>query len=198
MSALTSPQPCLSQSSPAFTPTPELLRFAAERSNVTLRPVHNLFRLPISWWAAILAALWWQSQAALTITCILRGKVPVLTGASAGGMTSAITALHAFHGLAHVQPGEKPPVSSANRLYSSWVKDVSIQGLLATTDLDNGRDSNGVQAALCCDILDKIVVDAFNLTPGPPVPRSWIGRGDERRLKVMVMRRNWTSSLPAD
>ena len=33
--------------------------------------------------------------------------IPVMAGASAGGMTAAISALHAFHGLAHVWPGDR-------------------------------------------------------------------------------------------
>ena len=44
-------------------------------------------------------------------------RIPVMTGASAGGMTAAISALHVFHGLAHVWPGEPVPAPPANRLY---------------------------------------------------------------------------------
>ena len=32
-------------------------------------------------------------------------RVPIMTGASAGGMTAAMSALHAFRDLDHVQPG---------------------------------------------------------------------------------------------
>jgi len=36
-------------------------------------------------------------------------RVPVMSGASAGGMTAAISALHAFHRLEHVWPGKPAP-----------------------------------------------------------------------------------------
>jgi hypothetical protein len=112
-------------------------------------------------------------------------RIPVLSGASAGGMTAAITALHTFHGLKHVWPGEAVPDSSANRLYSSWVKDVSIEALLETTDLDDGGDVEGAKSALCCDVLAKIVNDAFTLSEKARVPR-WVGRGDDRSLRVLL------------
>jgi Patatin-like phospholipase len=112
-------------------------------------------------------------------------RIPVMAGASAGGMTAAISALHAFHGLAHVWPGQSVPEKADNRLYSSWVSDISIESLLATTDLDGGRDKNGLKSALCCDVLDRIVNDAFTLN-GPVRARNWIGRGDDRSLRVML------------
>ena len=36
-------------------------------------------------------------------------RVPVMAGASAGGMTASICALHAFHDLAHVWPDKPLP-----------------------------------------------------------------------------------------
>ena len=66
-------------------------------------------------------------------------RVPIMSGASAGGMTSAISALHAFHELAHVLPAKPPPAPEQNRLYSSWVSDISLDALLETSDLENGR-----------------------------------------------------------
>jgi hypothetical protein len=110
-------------------------------------------------------------------------RVPVMTGASAGGMTSAISALHAFHELDHVRPGALPPTPERNRLYSSWVTDISIERLLETTDLDGERQQNGVLSLLCCDVLDEIVDRAFSLSPGVKA-REWIGRGDDRSLRL--------------
>jgi hypothetical protein len=112
-------------------------------------------------------------------------RIPVLAGASAGGMTAAIAALHTFYGLKHVWPGEAAPESPANRLYSSWVKDVSIEALLETTDLDDGGDVDSAKSALCCDVLAKIVDDAFTLSEKVRVPR-WVGRGDDRSLRVLL------------
>jgi hypothetical protein len=112
-------------------------------------------------------------------------RIPVLAGASAGGMTAAITALHTFHGLKHVWPGEAVPDSPANRLYSSWVKDVSIEALLETTDLDRGGGVDGAKSALCCDVLAKIVNDAFILSEKVRVPY-WAGSGEDHFLRVLL------------
>ncbi|MGA8989472.1 MAG: patatin [Rhodoplanes sp.] len=112
-------------------------------------------------------------------------RIPILAGASAGGMTAAIAALHTFHGLKHVWPGEAVPESAANRLYSSWVKDVSIEALLETTDLDDGGDVDGAKSALCCDVLAKIVNDAFILSEKVRVPH-WAGSGKDHFLRVLL------------
>jgi hypothetical protein len=112
-------------------------------------------------------------------------RVPILAGASAGGMTAAIAALHAFHGMEHVWPDRPSPDKPANRLYSSWVTDISIEALLETSDLDNGKDKLGVKSALCCDVLDRIVRDAFVLKNAVRTPK-WVGRDDDASLKVMV------------
>jgi hypothetical protein len=112
-------------------------------------------------------------------------RIPVMAGASAGGMTAAISALQIFDGLAHVWPGEPVPAKPDNRLYSSWVSDISIEALLATTDLENCGDKQGLKSALCCDVLDGIVKDAFLLN-GAPRARNWIGRGEDRSLRVML------------
>jgi len=66
-------------------------------------------------------------------------RVPVLAGASAGGMTAAIAALHAFREIDHVWPGKLIPEKKLNRLYSSWVTDIDIEYLLETTDLAGAK-----------------------------------------------------------
>src|SRR3954464_1355832 len=55
-------------------------------------------------------------------------RVPVIAGASAGGMTAAITSLCWFTDLTHVGPGE-PPGPESNRLYASWVDEIDIDPL---------------------------------------------------------------------
>lgn len=114
-------------------------------------------------------------------------RIPVLAGASAGGMTSAISALHAFRGLDHFWPNPegREPDRTRNRLYSSWVKDIDIKPLLATTDLDGDKAKDGVKSALCCDVIDQIVEDAFKIT-GPVREPNWIGCGDDRSLRVFM------------
>ena len=43
-------------------------------------------------------------------------RIPIMGGASAGGMTTAIAALHAFRKLEPVWPGQPLPLHRANRL----------------------------------------------------------------------------------
>ncbi|WP_363349714.1 patatin [Methylocystis echinoides] len=112
-------------------------------------------------------------------------RIPIMGGASAGGMTAAIAALHAFHDLQHVWPGEPLPQPPANRLYSSWVHDIDILRLLETTDLDGTQSKKGVRSLLCCDVIDEIVANAFNLS-GALRQAHWVGRGDDRALRVFL------------
>jgi hypothetical protein len=112
-------------------------------------------------------------------------RVPVMAGASAGGMTSAISALHAYYDLEHVCPGAAPPSPERNRLYSSWVTDISLDALLATTDFEGGREAGGVLSLPCCDLLDQIVDSAFVLS-GSVRQRNWVGRDNDRTLRVML------------
>jgi hypothetical protein len=88
-----------------------------------------------------------------------------------------------FKPLAHVWPGHAPPAKADNRLYSSWVTDVSIQRLLETTDL-NGAAA-GLPSALCSDVLDEILANAFKIS-GTANPRPWIGRAEDTTLCVML------------
>jgi Patatin-like phospholipase len=110
-------------------------------------------------------------------------RIPIMSGASAGGMTSAICALHAFHDLAHVWPGKPVPPPEQNRLYSSWVSDISLDRLLETSDLD-APGIKGLKSVLCCDVLDEIVAEAFKMSGS--VMRPWIGRGDDPSLRVRL------------
>jgi hypothetical protein len=110
-------------------------------------------------------------------------RIPIMSGASAGGMTSAICALHAFHDLAHVWPGKPVPPPDENRLYSSWVSDISLDRLLETSDLD-APGLRGLKSVLCCDVLDKIVDEAFTMSGDRE--RAWIGRGDDHSLRVRL------------
>jgi hypothetical protein len=110
-------------------------------------------------------------------------QVPIMTGASAGGMTSAIGALQAFHDLAHVWPGQPVPPPEQNRLYSSWVTDISLDRLLETSDLDS-PGIQGLKSLLCCNVLDEIVAKAFTMSGS--VDRPWIGRTDDPSLRVRL------------
>jgi hypothetical protein len=110
-------------------------------------------------------------------------RIPIMSGASAGGMTSAISALHAFHDLAHVWPDKPVPPPEQNRLYSSWVSDISLDRLLETTDL-NAPGVQGLKSVLCCDVLDQIVAQAFKMSGDRE--REWIGRDGDPSLRVRL------------
>jgi hypothetical protein len=112
-------------------------------------------------------------------------RIPVMAGASAGGMTATISALHVFRGLEHVWPGKAPPAPARNRLYSSWVEQIDIMPLLAISDLDGDKAKDGVKSLLCCDIIDAIVTNAFNIQ-GPVNTPNWIGRGNDKTLRVFL------------
>ncbi len=75
------------------------------------------------------------------------------------------------------------PPPEQNRLYSSWVTDISLDGLLETSDLD-APGIRGLKSVLCCDVLDKIVHDAFTMSGDRE--RAWIGRGDDHSLRVRM------------
>lgn len=115
-------------------------------------------------------------------------RVPIMAGASAGGMTSAICALHAFRdSFDHIWPqeGKKSPDRRRNRLYSSWVEDIDIRPLLATTDIDGAGEKDPVRSLLCCDVIDRIVEDAFDLD-GAIHAKEWIGRGEDKSLRLRL------------
>jgi Patatin-like phospholipase len=121
-------------------------------------------------------------------------RIPVLAGASAGGATAAISALQVFHKVEHVRAAVAPPPKRANRLYSSWVTDISLEALLETSDLRGGRGRGGVKSVLCADVLTRIVESAFHLE-GQPRTRNWIGSKDDRSLRVMLTLTN-TRGVP--
>ncbi|TBW39821.1 patatin [Siculibacillus lacustris] len=113
--------------------------------------------------------------------------VPVMAGASAGGMTSAIAALQLFHEIDHVQAGADPPAPERNRLYASWVTDIGIEHLLETTDLEQLQrdpESGVVKSVLCCDVLDEIVDRAF--VYDRPARRTWVGDRHGAGLTIIL------------
>ena len=59
--------------------------------------------------------------------------------------------------------------------------DISIESLLETDDLNGGR----VKSLLCSEVLDRIANAAFDMR-GTPRTREWIGRGEDRTLRVLL------------
>jgi predicted acylesterase/phospholipase RssA len=107
-------------------------------------------------------------------------KIRVMSGASAGGMTSAITAamLNGPFSPVNNLAGNDPPAN--NPLYDSWVKKIDIKPLLGSDDL---RDNKPVVSLLDSTILGKIAHEALQFTPTGAMP-SYIS--DELHLYLTV------------
>ena len=116
-------------------------------------------------------------------------RIPIMSGSSAGGMTSAICALHVFRAdFDHVWPQDpqrRTPDRRRNRLYSSWVEDIDLRRLLETTDIETSAAGAPVRSLLCCDVIDEIVREAFDLDGDIRAP-DWVGRGADRSLRVRL------------
>lgn len=98
-------------------------------------------------------------------------KVPVLAGASAGGMTSAISAVHFMHDIAHQRPGNDTASPKSNQLYNSWVREIDIRKLLGTRDIEKRR---AVVSALDSTALWEIASSALE-AEGEKRKRPWVG-----------------------
>ncbi|WP_299622695.1 DUF3376 domain-containing protein [Pelagibius sp.] len=99
-----------------------------------------------------------------------RVSVPVLAGASAGGMTSAISAVHFMHDLAHQRPGADPVSARTNQLYNSWVREIDIKKLLGTRDVANRK---ALVSALDSTALWEIAKGALE-AEGEKRKRPWV------------------------
>ncbi|TAK48285.1 MAG: hypothetical protein EPO28_01240 [Saprospiraceae bacterium] len=84
-----------------------------------------------------------------------RVVIEVMAGASAGGMTAAVTAMSLLEGIPPFREGED---NAANRLYTSWVnlndnaENVTFRQMLDTTDIEK----EGLKSLLNSDPIDKI------------------------------------------
>lgn len=99
-------------------------------------------------------------------------RVPVLAGASAGGMTSAIAAVHFMHPITHVRPGQDlgPGDAKGNQLYHSWVQQIDISKLLGTADIERRKE---LVSALDSSSLESIANGALSVD-GPKNKRPWV------------------------
>jgi predicted acylesterase/phospholipase RssA len=88
--------------------------------------------------------------------------IRVMTGASAGAMTTALAGLAFFSDVTPVKNVQDPPERKHNRLYDSWVRQVDIAHLLEHRDLAN---SGGVQSLLDATTLREIANAALDLAP---------------------------------
>jgi hypothetical protein len=78
-------------------------------------------------------------------------KIRVLTGASAGGMTAAISVAELLN--RPFMPEGKVPSNYESLLYQAWVKDIDISHLLQTNDL---KESGDIKSLLDSTVIEKI------------------------------------------
>lgn len=110
-------------------------------------------------------------------------EIPVIGGASAGGMTGIITAAAIWDPIIPVRKLEGNIMSqvSGNKLYHSWVDLVSDNML--NIMLDNGDiRSKGLISALNSDFIERIANRAVKVTGDKPVKREYFSDG----LRIFV------------
>lgn len=101
-----------------------------------------------------------------------------ISGTSGGGITAAITAATLFRKF-RPMTGETPPPpkdlpATENRLYDTWVRAITLEGLLAIDDLRRGEKP---QSLLNSRTIDRIAEQALDMAPvEPPTPgrRAWV------------------------
>lgn len=108
-------------------------------------------------------------------------RIPVLAGASAGGMTAAMAALQLHTAFEHMGPGRHLTAPARNRLYAGWVDEVGIEPLLDGRDLPKGQR---LRSVLSCTVLEDIL--ARTLALAPDRSRAWLGRDDSQALAVLL------------
>ena len=103
-------------------------------------------------------------------------SIEVFSGASAGGMCSAISAVQLQTAFNHIHDtaefdGSGNRIVTTNLLYESWVNKIDILPLLDTSDLKKGRP---VVSLLNSAVIAEIA--GYALTPPSPLPapRPWV------------------------
>jgi len=96
----------------------------------------------------------------------------VLTGASAGGMCAAISAVALQEEFDHVHQTDPPDDAPVNRLYQSWVRTIDILPLLGTADLPNGEGP--VKSILDSTPIETIANAALVANPARAKERPWV------------------------
>ena len=96
-------------------------------------------------------------------------SIEAFSGASAGGMCAAISAVLLQSNFQHIS--DTTQTNTTNRFYESWVNWIDITELLKTDDLKRGQP---VVSLLDCNIIEKIAQDALVLGPALPQPRQYV------------------------
>jgi hypothetical protein len=97
-------------------------------------------------------------------------RLAALSGASAGGMTSAMAAVCLCEDFTPVRA--PMPSTAPNRLYKSWVEDIDISYLLGSKDLADSKAP--VTSILDCTQIDHIAADAIKVNKARAAKRPYV------------------------
>jgi len=96
----------------------------------------------------------------------------VISGASAGGMCSAISSVALQEKFDHIDAPNPTAGLPRNRLYHSWVESIDIMPLLGVADLPNGQGP--VKSLLDSTPIETIAHSTLAPIPANAVRRAWI------------------------
>jgi hypothetical protein len=96
----------------------------------------------------------------------------VMSGASAGGMCSAIGSVALREQFEHVHAPVTGPGVAVNRLYQSWVETIDIVPLLGSADLPGGKGP--VHSILDSTPIAQIAQTALKPDPSKALDREWV------------------------
>jgi len=97
-------------------------------------------------------------------------SIEVFTGASAGGMCAAISAILLQDDFEHISDTSK--TGTTNRFYESWVNKIDIEPLLGSDDLADPETS--VESLLDSTIIEEIAQYALTRKNPLPEPRPYV------------------------
>lgn len=101
-------------------------------------------------------------------------SLEVLSGASAGGMCAAISALALQEDFDHVRSIPPPLNAAVNRLYDCWVERIDAEPLLGTVDLEKNPEI--VRSLLDCTRIEEIADVALRPQTARQKIRPWVSK----------------------
>jgi hypothetical protein len=113
-------------------------------------------------------------------------SLEVLSGASAGGMCAAISAVSLQEQFDHVTTTAPVAAAPVNRLYDCWVRRIDIDSLLGTADLT--QEPQVVRSILDCTPIEQIADIAIAANASRRRARPWVSPELELILTVTNLR----------
>jgi len=95
-------------------------------------------------------------------------SIRVISGASAGAMTSALSAVTFKSEIDPVVDAFNPPAPKRNRLYDAWVRKIDISRLLTTTDIGPSGKTRSLLNAVPLEEIANEALDAPSRPQGRP------------------------------